>query len=407
MRPPRVTMDEGGRELIHKKINIIPGGTSAGKTFGILPVLIDKAARTEGLEISVVSESIPHLRKGAIKDFLKIMKATGRYVDAHWNRTLLTYTFSNGSYIEFFSVDQEDKVRGPRRHILYVNEANRIDFETYYQLSIRTSLMEYIDFNPTHEFWSHTELGEEDPDIEWLTLTYKDNEGLPDGVKLQIEKVLDKAYHDPKKHKTGVPDTDENIKSKYWANWWVVYGEGQKGNLEGLVFTNWQILDELPKEALRLGYGLDFGFTNDPSAAVALYRHNGRRIFDELFYKKGLTNRMLADALVERGIFPAFDEGWADSAEPKSIREIQEEGFEIRGWQKGPDYIRHSLGILLEEPFWVTKRSVNLIRELERYMYAKNRDTTEFLNKPAEGQEDHAIEAMRGVGAMVLAKQRN
>ena len=122
-----------------KRIRGIPGGTSAGKTYGILPILIDRAAREPGLEISVVSESIPHLRKGALKDFLKIMKATGRYNDANYNRTLLTYTFANGSYIEFFSADQEGKVRGPRRHILYINECNNITLETFHQFSNRTS----------------------------------------------------------------------------------------------------------------------------------------------------------------------------------------------------------------------------------------------------------------------------
>ncbi len=164
----------------------MPGGTSAGKTFGILPILIDRAIKTPLLEISVVSESIPHLRKGALKDFLKIMKATGRYVDKNFNRTMLTYTFTNGSYIEFFSADQEDKVRGPRRNVLYINECNNITFETYHQLQIRTSHEIWLDFNPANEFWAYTEL-QDDEDVEWLTLTYKDNEALPLSIVKEIE----------------------------------------------------------------------------------------------------------------------------------------------------------------------------------------------------------------------------
>ena len=152
---------------MRKRIKIVPGSTSAGKTYGILPVLIDRATRNFGVEISVISESIPHLRKGAMKDFLKIMKATGRFNPDGWNQTLLTYTFVNGSYIEFFSADQEEKVRGPRRHILYINEANNIRFETYHQLAIRTSREIWLDFNPSLRFWVHEELTD-DEDAEWL-----------------------------------------------------------------------------------------------------------------------------------------------------------------------------------------------------------------------------------------------
>ena len=129
-----------------KRIRVVPGGTSAGKTYGIIPILIDLAASKSGEEISIVSESVPHLRRGAIKDFLKIMVDTGRYIDSHWNRTLLTYTFSTGSYIEFFSADQPDRVRGPRRTQLYINEANNIAFDTFDQLLIRTSGSVWIDF---------------------------------------------------------------------------------------------------------------------------------------------------------------------------------------------------------------------------------------------------------------------
>ena len=172
------------------------------------------------LEISVVSESVPHLRKGALKDFLKIMKATGRYIDKNYNRTLLTYTFSNGSYIEFFSVDNEERVRGPRRNILYMNEANNIRFDTYHQLAIRTSHEIWIDFNPSNEFWAHEELSEKDNnDVEWLTLTYKDNEALPQTIVEELEKARTKGFYNPLLPIDKLFN-EANIKNQYWSNWW-------------------------------------------------------------------------------------------------------------------------------------------------------------------------------------------
>lgn len=212
------------------RIRVVPGGTSAGKTFGIIPILIDNAIKNPGTEISIVSHSVPHLRRGALKDFLKIMKATGRYINSCYNRTLLTYTFKNGSFIEFFSADQEEKVLGPRRNILYINECNNISFETYHQLSIRTSDVIWLDFNPSYEFWAHTEL-QDDLDAEWLTLTYKDNEALSENIVKDIEKSREKGFYDP----DGDIDDPNNIKSKFWANWWKVYGLGLVGSIEGVL----------------------------------------------------------------------------------------------------------------------------------------------------------------------------
>jgi len=247
---------------LKKRIKKVPGGTSAGKTFSILPILIDRAIKKPNLEISVVSESIPHLRKGALKDFLKLMKVTGRYIDSHFNRTLLTYTFANGSYIEFFSADQEDKVRGPRRNILYINECNNINFETYHQLAIRTDIEIWLDYNPTHEFWADVEL-KDDPDVESITLTYKDNEALADSIVREIEKAREKAFFDIELENIF---QENNIKSSYWSNWWRVYGLGLTGSLEGVVFNNWNIIDSIPNNAKLVGHGLDFGYTNDPTA---------------------------------------------------------------------------------------------------------------------------------------------
>lgn len=384
---------------LKKRIREVPGGTSAGKTYGILPILIDQATKTEGLEISVVSESIPHLRKGALKDFLKIMKATGRYIDAHYNRTLLTYTFANGSYIEFFSADQEDKVRGPRRNILYVNECNNITFETYHQLAIRTSETIWLDYNPACEFWVHTEL-RGDPDLETLILTYQDNEALSESIIKEIEKAKYKAFHNPN---LGPPElfNPSNVKSSYWCNWWKVYGLGMVGNIEGLVFTNWSTIDEVPKGAKLLGYGMDFGYTNDPTTLIALYRHQGRLIYDEIVYETGLKTRNIANKLKEQGIRKTSKVS-ADH-DPRLIDEINEYGLGVR--EAGNKNIEFGIQVMQEEDFYVTKRSVNLIRELRRYMWATDK-TGKSINKPEQNGEDHAIDAARYI-TVDTTSQRN
>ena len=181
---------------LKKRIKIVQGGTSAGKTYGILPILIDRAAKTPNTEISVVAESIPHLRRGALRDFLKIMKSIHRFVDERYNKSLLKYEFSNGSFIEFFSADDASKLRGARRDILYINECNNVSFEAYNELSIRTKKEVYLDFNPANEFWVHNELKHE-KDADFIILTYKDNEGLDSGIVQQIEKnrLKEGFYH--------------------------------------------------------------------------------------------------------------------------------------------------------------------------------------------------------------------
>lgn len=345
-----------------KRIRVIPGGTSAGKTFGILPILIDTAIRNSRFEISVVSESIPHLRRGALKDFEKIMRATGRWVEDRFNRTLLKYNFSNGSYIEFFSADQSDKLRGARRNILYINECNNVTFDAYLQLSIRTSHQIWLDFNPSNQFWAHEEL-QHDEDAEWLTLTYKDNEALSESIVKEIEKARDKA-----------------VTSSYWANWWKVYGLGELGTLEGVIFNNWKIIDNVPPEARYKSTGVDFGFTNDPTTAIDKYEWNGLPIYDEVLYQKGMLNSDIARVLKEGNKRFVI----ADSAEPKSIKELQNYGLTIKGAEKGKDSINFGIQTIQSyEVFYVTARSVNLIAELRKYAWDKDK-TGKTLNVPID-----------------------
>ncbi|MEM6814908.1 MAG: terminase large subunit [Bacteroidota bacterium] len=351
-----------------KRIRDVRGGTSAGKTFTILPLLAEYAISFPNKEISVVSESIPHLRKGALKDFIKIMASLDRWHPQLFNKSLLKYSFPNGSYIEFFSADQPDKLRGARRNVLYINEANNIPFEAYQQLAIRTKDHIWIDYNPTHEFWVDTEL-KGDEDLESIVLTYKDNEALGGTIVKELEKAREKA-------KT----------SDYWANWWNVYGLGLQGSLEGVVFSNWRTIEALPSEARLLGCGLDFGYSNDPTALVGIYKYNDKRILHEILYKKGLVNQEIAPFIPATTV-------WADSAEPKSIEEIRRLNVDIRAVKKGSDSIAFGIQTMQGQEYLVTETSTNLIKELRNYCYDTDKNG-KTLNKPIDNY-NHSIDAVR------------
>jgi phage terminase large subunit len=366
---------------LRNRIKIIQGGTSAGKTFGILPILISKAAKRPLMEISVVAESIPHLRRGALKDFLSMMKSGFRYVDKRFNKSLLRYDFDNGSYIEFFSADDSSKLRGARRDILYINECNNIEFEAYNELAIRTKREIYLDFNPANEFWVHTELKNE-PDTDFVVLTYKDNEALDKGIVREIEKNRLKG-----------------LTSSYWANWWNVYGLGEMGSLQGVVFSNWKQIDTIPTEARLLGYGVDFGYTADPTSIVEVYNYNGQRILNEICYQTGLVNTEIAKKLQNNII------AYADSAEPKSIEEIRRTGQLIKGVTKGLDSVNFGIQIMQSQEYLVTSQSTNLIKELRSYCWDKDRSGKQ-INKPI-ANFNHAIDAVRYHEMESLGKGKN
>ena len=366
---------------LKKRIKIIQGGTSASKTFSTLFILINKAMFYDNLEISVVAESIPHLRRGAVRDFEKIMKWGCRYTEGSFNKSLLKYQFQNGSFIEFFSADDASKLRGARRDILYINECNNVSFDAYNELSIRTKKEIYLDFNPSNEFWVHNELKGED-DTDFIILTYKDNEALDDGIVQQIEKNRLKA-------KT----------STYWRNWWLVYGEGKIGQLQGAVFSNYKIIDTIPTEARLMGIGMDFGYTNDPTSIIEVYKLNETRILNEITYQTGLLNSDIAKLLPKN--VPVY----ADSAEPKSIADIQRYGITIKGVTKGKDSINYGIDVMQREDYLVTSQSTNLIKELRSYCWDTDK-TGKRLNKPIDNF-NHAIDAVRYHEMETLGMNKN
>jgi phage terminase large subunit len=355
---------------LRKRVRVVQGGTSSSKTFTILPLLIAYAIQSKGAEISVVAESIPHLRRGAIRDFLKIMEWIGNPIESNWNRSTLTYYFTNGSFIEFFSADQGDKLRGARRDVLFVNEANNISWEAYHQLSIRTRRFIYIDYNPTAAFWAHTELIGK-PDTDFAILTYRDNEALEPAIVKEIEAARDKG-----------------ATSSYWANWWRVYGLGEVGSLQGVVFKEWQQVDKMPTNYKWKAYGLDWGFTNDPTSFVEVCEFEGKIYLNEILYETSLTNSDIAAKLTNYKQWEII----ADSAEPKSVEDLRRHGFRIRGCKKGADSIRIGLDKMQQQPLMVTSNSLNLIKELRGYIWQVDK-TGATTNDPIG--LDHAIDAAR------------
>ena len=365
------------------RIKVIQGGTSASKTFSILAILIDKAIKTPNLEISIVSESIPHLRRGANKDFLKIMKDTGRYIPSNYNKTLLRYEFTNGSYIEFFSVDDESRLRGARRNILYCNESNNISYDAFLQLQIRTDGEIYLDYNPTSKFWVHTEvIGQ--PDTDYLVLTYKDNQALSKDIINQLEANREKA-------KT----------NSYWENWCRVYLDGEIGQVEGTIYSDYELIDTIPEEARLLGYGMDFGFSQDPAAVIALYKYNDDIIVDEVIYQTGLLISELSNLMKT---YEVVGEIYADSAEPKSIHELKRLGHQVKPVEKGRDSINYGIQILQQKHMLVTRRSKNLLEEFSKYMWKKSRDGG-YDTTPIDAY-NHACDALRYVAMMKLGARK-
>lgn len=351
---------------LKKRIRAVCGGTSASKTISILIWLIDYAQSTEGELISVVSESFPHLKRGAMRDFLNIMQSHNYFVDDNWNKTDYTYTFETGSKIEFFSADQPGKVRGPRRDVLFINEANNIPYEAYDQLEVRTKKIIFLDWNPTNEFWFYENVKDRG-DVEFITLTYKDNEALDKEIVKTIE-----ARRGNK-------------------NWWRVYGEGKLGEVEGKIYTDWQIIDEIPHEARLERRGLDFGYSNDPAALVDIYFYNGGYILDEQFYRKGMLNKQIADFI--NNLPQPQTLVVADSAEPKSIDEIKMYGVPVIPAKKGKDSIRQGINYVQSKRISITKRSLNVIKEYRNYLWMTDKDGR-IINQP-EGGMDHSMDAIR------------
>lgn len=352
---------------LKKRIRAVSGGTSASKTISIMVWLIDYAQSTKDELITVVSESYPHLVGGAMLDFENIMKAQGYWDDKRWVKSpRAVYTFETGSRIEFTSVDSYGKAHGPRRDVLFVNEANNLSYKIVDQLIIRTRKIVWMDWNPSDEFWFYTDMLGKRDDVDFITVTYKDNEALDDIMVSEIES-----------HK-------EN------KRWWQVYGLGQLGDVEGRIYTGWNIIPEIPHEARIVRYWLDFGYANDPTSIGGIYEYNGGFILDEIAYQKGLLNSQIASILNNQ---PEKALTVADSAEPKSIDEIKSYGVLIIPAEKGKDSVNNGIQIVQDKKISVTQRSVNTIKEYRNYMWETDKDGN-ILNVPI-GIWNHSMDGIR------------
>lgn len=349
---------------LQKRIRAVCGGTSASKTISILIWLIAYAQLHKNQLISVVSATLPHLKKGAIRDFLNIMETQKYFNDDSWNKTNFTYTFPTGTQLEFFSADQPSKVRGPRRDVLFLNECNNLPYETYSQLEIRTKNIVWLDWNPVSEFWFYTEL-QNKSEVDFITLTFQDNEALDENIRQAI------------------------LSRKNNKNWWRVYGEGQLGEAENRIYTNWNYIEDMPHEARLVRYGLDFGYSQDPSALVGIHYYNGGYILDEIIYQKGLSNKAIADILHLQPQATVV----ADSAEPKSIDEIKSYGIVILPATKGPGSVNQGIQFVQSQKISLTKRSVNLWKEYSNYLWNTDKNG-KTINEP-QGFNDHLMSAVR------------
>ena len=349
---------------LNKRIRGVSGGTSASKTISIMLWIIAYAQTVDNELISVVSESFPHLKRGSMRDFLNIMQEHKYFKDSLWNRTDYIYTFETGSKIEFFSADQPGKVRGPRRDVLFINEANNISYETYTQLEVRTKKIVWLDWNPVSEFWWYTDVSLNN-DVDFLTLTYTDNEALDSQIVQAIES------------------------RKLNKTWWRVYGEGQLGEVEGRIFKDWDTIDEIPHEARLERYGLDFGYTNDPTALIAIYVYNGGLILDEIAYKTGMLNSDIVDVLKNNPHALVI----ADSAEPKSIDEISSRGILIQPSTKGPGSILQGIQYVQDQRISITKRSTNILKEYRNYLWLTDKEG-KIINEPSPFM-NHSMDAIR------------
>ena len=349
------------------------GGARSGKTYTNLQILSLIASADKAPTInSICSENLPHLKRGAIRDFQNIMIADERWDDSRWSKSEYIYEFENGSIMEFFGIDNAGKVHGPSRHRLFINEAQNVPWDVAQQLMMRTSGTVMWDYNPTHRFWAHEKF-ENNPRCAHVHTTYEDNELIPPEI---LAEILALQTTDPAK--------------------WRVYGRGLVGVLEGLIYPNFTLVDSMPDPAgFKETYGIDFGFTNDPTAIIRCLIHTGRKEIwlDQITYQKGLQNPDIAAILKAQGL--KRDSGptvYADAAEPKSISEINSFGLNVKKCDKTAK-VKEQIGWINGFKLYVTKRSVDLAKELRNYMWGK--DHAGLLTNEPVDVWNHACDAFR------------
>ena len=365
-----------------ERVVVNQGGTSSGKTYSIMQVLFTLGISDAGSITTVVGQDVPNLKKGAYRDAKRILDSS-EVLRAWWpyvNEGERIIRCVNGSIIEFSSFKDAQDAKSGKRDYLFINEANGISYEIYWQLAIRTRKRVFIDYNPTARFWCHDEV------IGRM------------GVRLVISDHRKNYFLSPEEHER-IEGIDDDML-------WKVYARGLTGKLEGVIFTEWDIVDSLPPYYEWKGdwYGLDFGFTNDPSALEHVIEAHGDLWVDELIYSTGLTNPMIAEKAKGQEV-TRDDEIVADCAEPKSIHELNGMGLWVTPSPKGADSIVSGLDILKRYRIHFTRRSMGIIDNVRNYSWAKDRDGNR-INKP-EDRNNHGIDAIRYVALKHLAIKRD
>lgn len=365
------TLESNKPYIVHQ------GGTSSGKTYSILQYLITVASKQHDKIITVVGQDVPNLKVGAYRDAQSIIfndpYFTQQLIDH--NKSSRVFTFKNNSKIEFNSYADEIDARSGKRTHCFFNEANGIKYGIFEQISMRTSEQSIIDFNPSASFWAHEKLQGRD-DVDWFVSTFNDNAFIQESIR---EKIL--AYE----------PTPENIKRGTANQYrWQVYGLGEVGRLEGLVFPDFEVLNEWPEQYKWRSFGLDWGYTNDPTALVEIRYSSGNLYWRQHIYRRRLTNQSIARMIKDLEI---QEEIIADSAEPKSIAEVRNAGVWIKPAQKGKDSVMFGIQLLQDYPIKVHAQSKDLIEEFSSYTWAKDRSGSP-TNKPVDSN-NHGIDAGR------------
>jgi phage terminase large subunit len=350
------------------------GGTSSGKTYSIEQALASIAIKESNRVITVAGQDIPNLKVGAIRDMENIIQGSPELQSLllkPFNKTERTFYFKSGSIIEYKSYDDAQDAKSGKRDYLFMNEANGMSFDIYSELHLRTRIRTYLDYNPNSTFWVHEKVIGNDG-VELIISDHRHNPFLEQSQRDKIE---------------ALKDIDLDL--------WKVYARGMTGKIEGLVFRNWRLCDEIPQGATFVGYGMDFGFTNDPTTFIEVYKQDGELWINELIYQTGLTNQdinlRLRDLSIQKNRSIV-----ADSAEPKSIEELRRMGWTIEGANKGADSINISISMLKNYRLNITKHSTNLRKELSNYKWKVDKSTGNPINQPVD-YFNHCIDAVRYV----------
>jgi len=366
------------------RIVILQGGTRSGKSYSAVQWLIVKALQEPNLMISIVRKSFPSLRISALRDFKEIMNGLGMWFEDSWRASENTYNFHNGSMIEFLSVQDSERRKGTKRDYLFIDEANELDYEDFFQLFIRTTHRTILAYNPSFPPQTHwiTQNTHKHPDAKVFISTYNDNPFLEETIVQEIERL-----------KMTSP------------SYWTIYGTGEFGMVEGLIFDNFSITDSLPDGLQLLGYGMDFGFTNDETACVALWKGEDGIYLDEMFYMKGLFSADIIRML--RGCFEIYGKGLVigDSADPRMLEEIYRGGINIKKADKGRDSILVGIDIMKQQRIYITKSSKHLIDEFYSYQWLKDK-ANNVVNEPDPRSKDHAIDASRYICMEMLSTKK-